>query len=124
MEDQEKEDLFDSLFPVGEERWVKLKYLNRDKCVDTFRLGQHTEQSKERNEENGFEVTAIGCRDEYVPQVSALMDVRDEVINALYVLEMDGSGYSHLLDSVRVAFKAKIDEVSQRTIKDVPIENI
>ena len=122
MEDQESEDLLKDIFPVGEERWIKFKYLDFKKCLRAFRLGQHNENGKKHAEEKGYEVVAIGCRDEYVPQVSALMDVRDEVINVLSILEHDGSGYSHLLDSVRASFKTKIDEVTSRTIKDVPIE--
>lgn len=122
MSDREREDLFNSLFPVGEERWIKLKYLDRDKCIAKFRVGNHTEQSVAHAKELGYEVIAIGVRPEYEPQVSALMDVRDKVVGM--VLDMvDNSGDYRLME-IRQIFKDKIEEINERTIKTVPIENI
>jgi hypothetical protein len=119
MNSREAEDLFDSIFPIGEERWVKLKYLDRDKCIKTFRLGQHTENSKKHAENAGYEVTAIGIKPEYTPQVSALMDVRDAVVQQLNnVVE------NYHVDSIRNIFKMKIDEITERTIMNIPIDGL
>lgn len=117
MNSKETEDLFDSIFPIGEERWVKLKYLDRDKCIKTFRLGQHTENSKKHAEKVGYEVTAIGIKPEYTPQVSALMDVRDTIVQQLHGVVDD-----YYMDSLRNIFKMKIDEITERTIMNVPID--
>ena len=115
MADQrDKDDLLTSLFPIGEERWVKVKYLDFEKCVKIFNVGPNEKRKAERNEKYGFECTAIGIRPEYVPQVSAIMDLRDDIISSLsFILE------DYQLDQLNRIFKAKIDEVKERTIREV-----
>jgi len=107
------DDVLDMLFPVGEERWVKIKYLDLKKCIKAFKLSNYTK--KEEHEEQGYEVTAIGIQDEYSPQVSALMDVRDEVTTILAFAFENTDDYR--LNEIRSIFKSKIEEVLSRTVK-------
>lgn len=120
MTDSEAQDLFDSIFPIGEERWVKLKYLDQKKCIKTFRVGQSNDKSIKQSEKQGFEVTAIGIRDEFKPQVNAIMDIRDDIMPIIDSM-VDYDDYR--IHEIKEIFKEKIKEISKRTIKDVPIDD-
>lgn len=114
MTDDESEAMMNSMFPVGQERWIKFRYLDRDKCIKAFlrSMSPNHEKSRQLAEESGYEVTAIGVRDEYTPQISALMDIKD----LLPGLE----NYTHIesvLDAVRYLLNEKIDELKARMIK-------
>lgn len=122
MTDQESNDLLNTIFPVGKERWIRVKYLDRKKCIDSFRLGHHTEESLAHAKEVGYEVTAIGVRDEYKPQFSAIMDLKTDVIAALSRFFRPDE--DHMLDQVNEIFKNKLDELKPLLIKDVPIDGI
>jgi hypothetical protein len=109
-----KEDnLLESLFPIGEERWVKVKYLDLEKCIRNFNIGPNEEKKKEISDDIGFECTAIGIRPEYTPQISAIMDLKDDVIQSLlHILD------EYELERINRIFKDKIDELKERTIRE------
>ena len=110
MKPENHRALLEDLFPVGQERWIKVRYTDFDWCVKNLRL-----QGKDKPEDAqklGFEVMAIGVRDEFVPQVTALMDVRDEVIGALVNRGAD----EYMLSNVRNQFADKIEEIKERTV--------
>lgn len=111
MTDQEAKEVMDGLFPVGKERWVKVKYLNQDKCKKVFRWSSEGEEFND----SGYVVTALSLRDEYQPQVSALMDLSDEVCgHLLRMLDTDE------VKEVQRLFRNKIEELKQRIIIESP----
>lgn len=99
------EDILRQLYPIGQERWIKVKFIDYEWCV------KHLHWYKKTNE-LGIEVTAIGVRDEYIPQISALLDVRDEITKILY-----GQIENYLLDSIREKIKERCDELKKQTIR-------
>lgn len=113
MDNSDHDDFLESLFPIGEERWVKVKYLDFKKCVRTFNVGPNEERKKEISDETGFECTAIGIRPEYTPQVSALLDLKEDIIASLSFVLTD-----YQLENLNRIFKEKIEEVKQRTIRE------
>lgn len=113
MDSSDHNDFLDSLFPIGEERWVKVKYLDRTKCIRAFNVGPNRDRIKEISDETGFECTAIGIRPEHTPQISALMDLKEDIISKLsYVLE------EYDLMELNRMFKEKIEELKERTIRE------
>lgn len=110
MNNNEANDILESLFPVGQERWIKVKYLDLKKCINAF----HPYAKESREKDLGYETTAIGVRDDYTPQVSALMDIRDDITTLLLNNGVEG----YILDSVRNILKNKIEEVKERTINN------
>lgn len=79
MSPEEAEDLMDSIFPIGEERWVKLKYFDRKKVMEKFKLSPPNKESLAKFiKEHGYEVTAIGMRPEYEPQAFQLLELKKE----------------------------------------------
>jgi len=126
MEAQERKDLFDSLWPVGKERWFKVLIVDQEKCMKNLPWVEDTERL-------GFEVKSITVRDEFQPQVSALMDVKDDVVSLLsrYIETarfVDDTNTANTLnginDIIRDIFKSKITEVNNRTIKTITKETI
>jgi len=116
MTDEEREDIINSLFPVGKERWIKILYLDRDKCMEAFRMyGNDHAKNAELHKEQGYEVTALGTQDEYLPQISAILDIKEQIIGLLYGVLQD-----HQLTIVNNVFKSKTDELRQRTITTEP----
>lgn len=112
MTNQEHEEMLDSLFPVGQERWIKVKYLDRDKCLKAFFMRTPPNETAERHQEQGYEITAIGVKDEYTPQISALKDVKDSVIALLY-----GQVSDTFLSAINEQFTAVMDDLKERTIQ-------
>lgn len=109
MSDEEAEDLKNSIFPVGKERWIKFKFIDRDKCMKTFRW-----KNGEEYDGQGYAVTALGLRDEYTPQISAIMDLRENVCGHL----LDVLNYEQV-QSIHRLFNEKIKEVKERTILEI-----
>lgn len=77
MDRQEVDDLFNQLYPVGEERWIKVKFLDKDKAAQWVRL--NSPNGNFSNEDKGIEITALGLRDDYMPQVEALVELKAEL---------------------------------------------
>lgn len=110
MSDEEAEDFKNSIYPVGKERWIKVKFIDRDKSMKAFRW-----KNGEEHDSQGYAVTAIGLRDEYMPQISALMSLSDEV----------GAHLLRILDTEEVKdiitmFSNKIEELKQTSIQQQP----
>lgn len=117
MTDEETEDLLNTIYPIGEERWVKVKYLNRDNARKSFRFRSSGEETKE-DQDNGYIVTAIGVRDEYTPQVQAILDLKTDVASYLLnYLDPNDINHEQILDTVNTIFKEKMNDVKQHTIK-------
>ena len=113
MSNSDRDDLLESLFPIGEERWVKVKYLDFEKCVKTFNVGPNEKRKKEISDKTGFECTAIGIRPEYTPQISAIMDLKEDILTRFsFILD------EHQLEALNSIFKAKIEELKERTIRE------
>ena len=112
-ENTEQDNLLDMVFPVGEERWIKVKYLNLEKCIKAFKLSNYTKP--ENDKKIGYKVTAIGIREEYIPQVAALIEIKDELLNLLNGVFEDIDDYRFV--AIRNLFKSKIEEISKRTIR-------
>lgn len=103
-------DYIKDLYGEGKERWFKVKILDYEKALNNLKM--YINGNKEAEEERGFELLSIGIKDEYVPQVSAIMDLKDEVLN--YVLNLGLGDYTY--QQINDIFKSKIDEVKSRTI--------
>lgn len=104
--DQESENLLNQIFPVGKERWVKVLVKDRDICLKTFRM------FAQPGEENpGYTIQAIGLKDEYVPQVSAIADIEDDILPILLEHLPE-----HAMDAVMLIFKSKKQEIKERVI--------
>lgn len=112
MTEQEKDDMINMVFPVGEDRWIKLKYLDRDKCLKAFRIQMRQHEPTLEEIEAGYQVMSIGLRDEYAPQVSALLDLKADIIGYLY-----GHVKDYQIEAINRLFKEKIEEVNRHTIK-------
>jgi len=112
MSDQEKQDISDSLFPVNGERWIKIHIIDQEKTTKLLWMPMNDEMAKPYAEQAGFRTIAIGMRDEYTPQVSALMDLKGEIISKLYGLIPE-----YILEDVNNRFRDKIEELKKHTIK-------
>ena len=110
MNTAEIEDMKNSLFPIGKERWIKVLFKDRDKCMKAFRWNTNG------FEHDGYEVTSIGLRDEYVPQVSAISDIQDEVMGILFGSNIE----SYQLKRIEDIFKMKKEELKNRVIETKP----
>ena len=106
----ENYDYIKDIYGEGKERWFKIKILNYEKALNNLKM--YINGNKEAEEERGFEILSIGIRDEYVPQVSAMMDLKDEVLN--YVSNLGLGDYTY--EQINGIFKSKIEEVKSRTI--------
>lgn len=104
MNDEPK-DLIAGLFPEGQERWLKIRYNDTKECVKIFAASFNKPVDSAP-----FHVVAIGVTPEYEPQISALMDVRDEITTLLV-----GVGNDWQLDRIREILQRKIEELKHRT---------
>lgn len=112
MSDDERQNIIDSLFPVGKERWIKVEIRDQEKAIKTLWMPMDEKRAQPYVDKFGFRVTALGCRDEYTPQISAIMDLKGEVVGQLYGYVPD-----YILENVNNLFKQKMDELKTYTIK-------
>jgi len=70
----ERDEIFDSLYPQGKERWMKVLINDRDKAMKALRWTNGKEEDNQ-----GYTLTAIAIRDEYIPQISAIQDLEDSL---------------------------------------------
>ena len=110
MSPEEIEDMKNSLFPVGKERWIKVLFKDRDKCMKAFKWSSNGYQH------DGYEVTAIGVRDEYVPQVQAISDLQDDLMGMLYTSNIE----PYQLKQIEDLFKMRKEELKNRVIEITP----
>lgn len=69
------DNLLNQVFPEGEERWIKVKYTNPKVAMKVLRLSTpHFDSTK-----FGFETVSLGLREEYMPQVEALVELKAEL---------------------------------------------
>ena len=118
MEKTEAQAILDSLYPVGQPRWFQVVIEDQQKAMKSLPWKE--------NPELGFKVQAIACRDDIKPQVSGLVDLKDDIISQLIMMR---TAYQHdvhssfvinqLLNDIKGKFNEKIDEISSRTIKTV-----
>lgn len=106
MNEKERDEFLDSMYPVGKERWVKVKYLDRDKCMQVFRWPD------DKVDEQGYLITALGVRDEYTPQIAALVDLQADVI--AYLSHVLSESELHIVNEL---FRQRMDEVKSHTIR-------
>ena len=113
---KEIQSIMDSLYPVGKERWIKVKYLDQEKAMENIRMrSMSVNDIREEDRALGFVVTAMGIMDEYNPQVSALMDIRGELVGGLmHIME---PSQIEMIDGL---FIQKIKELKDNTIEYAP----
>lgn len=104
MDEKERNEFFNSLYPEGEERWLKVRYTDNEKCRKNIRF--------ENGLDLGFEFTAIGTVEQYIPQVSALAEIKEE-IKSLYYEDNVGTA----LRKVENLINNKIDETLMKSVK-------
>ncbi len=81
------DDFTKQIFPEGKERWIKFKYLDSNKVSKFIRFNSPYFS----NDDKGFEVTSIGLRDEYTPQIEMLLELKKELLTD-YEIVGSGSG--------------------------------
>jgi hypothetical protein len=107
MNKEEIDNMLKSLFPVGEERYIKVKYHDFEKCIKHFRLSPPNKEDLEKFiSENGYEITSIGIQSEWTPQISALAELRDEISYLNYEYDLD-------------LYKEKINSLINEKIEDL-----
>lgn len=107
MDEKECTKLLEHLFPVGKERWIKVRYMDFRWCLE------HLHPNGLKKSDLGFVVTSVSVRDEFSPQLSALQDVKEAIIGLLYSKVPET-----LLETVNNIFTAKMDIVSESFSKD------
>lgn len=119
MNDQNKEESpIDGMFPEGEERWIKVKYKDSKKAQNHI-VSLYRDQSL--MEELGIEVTAIGIRDEYTPQTSAMTDIKLDIANQIHLLMQSGTidprALPEIIETVNSCINYRIEEIKSKTIE-------
>jgi len=115
--DGEVQQWMDTLFPVGGERWVKIKVIDQDKAAGVLWMASSEDRAKPKIDKYGFFTTALSFREEYTPQIAALFDLKTELIGELYGLVPD-----YILQNMKAKFDAKMEELKKYTIKtEIPV---
>lgn len=81
-----------SLFPKDEERWVKVKYINPEKCWGSIRLDGKS------GEEQGYIFTAISTVKEYIPNIEGLLELKKSLIHMNPYQEFDKETMLQMID--------------------------
>lgn len=102
----EKDDIFDTLYPIGKERWIKVLIHDRDKAMKDLRW-----TSGKEVDNRGYTLTAIATRDEYIPQISAIQDLEDTLNSFLIHLLPE-----YEMNTVHSIFKQKKEELKSKVI--------
>ncbi len=118
QEQCDHDELIDALFPIGKERWLRIEYLDKPKCLKAFFMPMNNDAAKPIAQEKGYRVTAIGVRDEYVPQIGAIIDLKKNDILGL----LHNNIPDHLLSAISQKFKDATDEIKRNTIKELDID--
>lgn len=109
----QQDDLIGQFFPEGEERWIKVKYHNSNRASSVLRFDNP--DLKYSKEQLGFEITVIGIREEYMPQVEALLELKKEV-------EFDTRFYDPAANPLNL-FKDQIDNKIGQLLEKYTINN-
>jgi hypothetical protein len=111
----EVDTMLTTLFPLGKARWIKVQYLDFEKRKKAFRIFA----DESYDQEMGYSIEAISVRKEHLPQVTALMDLRDEIT----VLFLQGGGLDNAqLNIICQLFKTKINEVMSAAVREKEIK--
>lgn len=94
------------LFPEGEQRWIKVKFTDPEKAMQNIRFNSNGFN----NDNLGIEVISIGLREEYMPQVEALLELKAEIGRDMNFYD------SAALDSVNAHIDRKIEEVLTKVL--------
>ena len=105
--DKELEGFLYSVYPKGEERWIKVKYVDPDKAMKTIRLNS----PHFNNKDSGFEITSIGIREEHLPQVEALLELKVELSRDMTFYQFPAA-----LDSANAHIDRKIEELLDKVL--------
>ncbi len=120
MDAKERQDMIDSLYPVGQERWIKIKFHDQDKAMKAFRwYGTENDQSRKFIEEHGYELTALSFREEYKPQMAAILDLKEEIIGSFY-----STIQTEHLERINNLFKHKLEELQRNIIQTKPLDGV
>lgn len=106
-------EMLKSLYPVGKERWIKVLYKDFDWCVENLFIANANVQDRLKEgikNPLGFEVTSIGVRDDFIPQVSVVLELKDEIIGRLH-----GQVDSDFLSLINEVFNVKLEELKDKT---------
>ena len=96
------EEIIKQLYPIGEERWLKVKYLNPELVWKSIRFDNPEVTAM------GFEFTAIGTVEGYMPQVEALVELKAEMDR-----DFNLTSYSH---HIQEHLDRKIQEVLSKVL--------
>jgi hypothetical protein len=102
------DNLLQMIFPEGEERWIKVLYVDPKEAMKHLRLNVNGRF----NNNLGFEVTALGATSEYVPQIEALAQLKN-------TLERDPMLYPH--SDIRDRVAVHIDQAIFDLLKKVQL---
>jgi hypothetical protein len=80
MDKEEHKGILESLYPIGKERWIKVKFTDLKWCIKNLRLGR-------KNNNLGFEITALSVMEEHQPQVNAILEFKKKM-NEMIDLEI------------------------------------
>ena len=77
MTNEEIKEIIDSLYPIGRDRWFKIRILDQEKCSNALRLSYN-----EKTDINqGYSVREISLQGKN-PDIRELQDVRDTFVEA------------------------------------------
>lgn len=90
---------------------MKIKIVDQDKAIKLLWMPMDDERAKPYIEKNGFQVTALTFKEEWSPQVAALLDLKEDIIGHSY-----GQIPDHLIEFINNKFKQKIEELKSHLI--------
>jgi len=108
MTEQDNDDWLKAFYPLNKERWIRVKYTDPKKAMKVIRFNS---AHFTNDPELGFEVTTIGVRDDYTPQIEALLSLKKD---------MD---YLNLLGGEQGTICDMIDEKIQTLLNEVLINS-
>lgn len=111
MDDKEKQEWMDSLFPVNGERWIKIQFVDQEKSFKAFFMPMNDEKCAPYVEERGYRTTALTFREEYTPQVAALMDLKSDLFGFLH-----GQVDEWVVEQVNSIINKRMDELKRHLI--------
>jgi hypothetical protein len=79
MTEKDIQDWKDSLFPTNERRWIQIKAIDQDWCWRNLSVASNAKENSEIGHK--FEVHQITFREEFKPQIKALAEIREQVLD-------------------------------------------
>lgn len=100
------DDLLKQVYPEGEERWIKVRYINPEVAMKVLRLTTPNFDSRKF----GFETVSLGLREEFMPQVEALIELKAELQTNPMLYTFEG------MEHVQNLLDFKIQQVLDKTL--------